>query len=152
MKKGWSFYLEVVNVGICITVLLIIIGVKLFFPYDYHAHSLSQNLEKAKNQVTQARFIDENVCKDFDSEFEDYGIFYKNHSEILDVTDNYSGVFKGWNIENGYVYETLVTTHDDMEFSATYVFEKTSDIPVANFYRGVNDSAIEFKKRMDYNS
>ena len=149
MKKDWLFYL---NEGICITVLLIIIGVKLFFPYDNHAQSLSQNLEKAKNQVTQARYIDANIRKDFDSEFEVYGIFYKSHSEILDVTDNYSGVFKGWNIENGYVYETLVTTLDDMEFSATYVFEKTSDIPVANFYRGVNDSAIEFKRQMDYNS
>ena len=62
MKKDWLFYL---NEGICITVLLIIIGVKLFFPYDNHAQSLSQNLEKAKNQVTQARYIDANVCKDF---------------------------------------------------------------------------------------
>ena len=49
MKKDWLVYL---NEGICITVLLIIIGVKLFFPYDNHAQSLSQNLEKAKNQVT----------------------------------------------------------------------------------------------------
>ena len=113
---------------------------------------MGSNLEKAKIQVTQVQYIKNNICRDFESEFGDYDIRYENHSDIIDVTDQYSGVFKGWNINIGYVYETIIYTHDGMEFSASYVFDKTADEPVTTFYKGVNKAAIDFKNELRSNS